>query len=183
LKTDLLSFNGQLVNDKANLSWSTSKEDQPLDYIVERSYNGRDFSIAGSLKSYDNGSAVNNYKFVDPEPVTYNVWYRIYMKTADNKKKYSSIIQLKKDVLVFDLSRTINPFSHNLVFDVTTDRNSTINISLTDMTGRTVMTGRYTVYPGVNNFNITDIQHLRAGVYTLQVINNDNVIRKPVVKK
>ena len=35
----------------------------------------------------------------------------------------------------------------------------------------------------LNNFNITDIQHLRAGVYTLQVINNENVIRKPVVKK
>jgi len=183
LKTDLLSFNGRLVNDKANLSWSTSKEEQSLDYIVERSFNGRDFSMAGSLKSYDNGSAVNNYKFVDPMSVTDNVWYRIYMKTADNKKKYSSVIQLKKEPLIFDLSRIINPFSNHLVFDVTMDRNSTITISLTDMTGRTVMTGKHTVYPGINNLNITDIQHLRAGVYTLQVINNDSVIRKPVVKK
>ena len=141
------------------------------------------FAAAGSVKSYDNGADVNRYYFIDPVSVHDNVWYRIYMKTADNKKKYSPIIQLKKDLPAFALGNIINPFSNNLVFDVMADRNGTININLTDMTGRTVMTGKYTIYPGVNNFNLTDIQHLRAGVYTLQVNNKDSIIRKPVMKK
>jgi hypothetical protein len=183
LKTDLFSFNGNLVNDKADLTWSASKEEQSLDYIIERSYNGTDFPAAGSVKSYENGADVNRYYFMDPVSVNDKVWYRICMKTADNKKKYSSIIQLKKDPLSFDLSNIINPFSNNLVFDVMADRKGKISISLTDMTGRTVMTGKYIVYAGVNNFNLTDIQTIHGGVYTLEVINNDNIIRKRVMKK
>ncbi len=183
LKTGFLSFNGKLVSDNANLAWSTSKEESSLQYIIERSQNGRDFFKAGSVKSYENGEDINKYTFVDPAPVHDEIWYRVYLETADHKKKYTSVIPLKKAMPDFDFSNMINPFSQNLVFDITVNRYGTLFISLLDMAGRTVMTGQQLVYAGVNKFNITDLESIKAGVYTLQVINNDNIIRKPVIKK
>ena len=183
LKTELLSFNGKLVSDRANLSWSISKEESSIQFIVEKSYNGRDFSMAGSVKIYNNGADVNKYYFVDPVSVNDKVWYRVFMETPDNKMKYSSIIQLKKDMPVFDFGNIINPFSHNLVFDVIVSHNSTIIVNLVDMAGRTVLCGKHLLYAGINNLNLSDIQNIQAGVYVLQVKNKDSFIRKKVIKR
>lgn len=183
LKTELLSFNGKLVSDRVNLSWSTSKEESSLQFIIERSHTGRDFSMVGLLNNYNNDDPVNHYNFIDPAAVNDKAWYRIVIVTPDGKKKHSSIIQLKKDIPDFGLGNLINPFSNNLVFDVLINNNATVTVSLTDMAGRTVLTGKQLVYSGVNNLNLTEVQTMQAGVYILQVANKDNVIRKQVIKK
>src|SRR5205085_1979224 len=40
LKTDLIAFNGKLISDIGHLSWTTSKEDEALVFLIERSNNG-----------------------------------------------------------------------------------------------------------------------------------------------
>jgi hypothetical protein len=183
LNTELLSFNGKLVNDKSYLTWSTSKEESPLQFIIERSQNGQDFTRVGLLDNYNNDDAINHYSFNDPVPVNDKAWYRIAIVTPAGKKNYSSIIQLKKDMPRFDFGNIINPFSNNLVFDIIVSSNATLAIHLVDMAGRTVVTERHLVYTGVNNLNLANIQTLPAGVYTLQVINKESVIRKQVIKR
>ena len=183
LKTELLKFNGKLVNDKATLSWSTSKEETSLQFIMERSYSGVDFSTAGSLANYNNQSAINHYSFIDPVSFNDKAWYRLIIVTPDGKKKYSSIIQLKKNMAGFDIGNMINPFSNNLAFNIHTDRSAAININLADMAGRIVLKGKHLVYTGINNLNLTEVHTIPAGVYTLQVIYNDTIIRKRVIKK
>ena len=77
LDVNLLSFNGKLVDTKANLSWSTTHEDSPVKFIIERSADGRNFSKAGESPGYNNGDNTNHYSFIDPVPVNDRVWYRI----------------------------------------------------------------------------------------------------------
>ncbi|MGZ5219418.1 MAG: T9SS type A sorting domain-containing protein, partial [Chitinophagaceae bacterium] len=183
LKTELLSFNGKLVNDISHLTWSTSKEESPLQFIIERSQNGRDFTRVALLDNYNNEDAINHYSFNDPVSVNDKAWYRIAIVTPAGKKNYSSIIQLKKDISRFDFGNIINPFSNSLVFDIMVSGNATLTINLVDMAGRIVVTARQLVYTGVNNLNLANIQTLQAGVYTLQVINKESVIRKQVIKR
>lgn len=183
LKTELLSFNGKLVNDRGTLSWSTSKEESALQFVIERSYNGRDFSTAGLLDNYNNEATVNHYSFIDPLYIADKAWYRIVIVTPGGKKKHSSIIQLKKDIGEFALSNVINPFSNNLVFDVMVNHSGPVTVKLVDMAGRTVASARQMVYTGTNNLSLASVQPLQAGIYTLQVIKSDHVIRKQVIKK
>ncbi len=69
LKSDLLSFNGRLVSDKGNLSWTTSKEEEPIIFTVERSTDGNNFTSIGSVNSLNNYMAATNaYSFIDPVP-------------------------------------------------------------------------------------------------------------------
>lgn len=183
LNVELLSFNAKLVENKSRLSWSTSREDAPLTYIVERSTDGRNFSAAGEVSAYNNGDNINHYSFTDPLLFSDRIWYRVIMKTPGNKKKYSSIIQLKNDLPDFDLSNIINPFSYNLAFNITIGNNSAVTIELIDMSGKTVLSNKQMVYTGTNSINLGNTQSLSSGIYTLRVGNKDSFITKRVVKR
>jgi len=183
LSVDLLSFNGKLVNTKANLSWSTSQEDAPVTFIIERSPDGRNFSAAGEVRGYNNGNTINHYSFIDPVSVSDKVWYRIVIVTPNGKKKYSSIIQLYNSLPDFELNNMMNPFTTNLAFDITIAGSSTITAELIDISGKVVLASKQLVYTGTNSINLGGTQSLPSGIYTLRVINKDKFIIKRVMKK
>ncbi|MGZ8540405.1 MAG: T9SS type A sorting domain-containing protein, partial [Chitinophagaceae bacterium] len=183
LDINLLSFNGKLLDSKATLSWSTSQENSLITFLIERSTDGRNFSAAGELPGYNNGKNINHYSFTDPMPVSDKIWYRIVMVTTSGKKKHSAIIQLKNDLLDFDLTNIINPFSSSLPFNITSATSSVITIELIDIAGRTVLSRKQIVYMGTNSMNLGNTQPLSSGIYTLRVINKDKFITRQVVKK
>jgi hypothetical protein len=181
LDADLLSFSGKLVSSKANLSWSTSHEDEPVKFFVERSDDGRNFLKAGEISGYNNGDNTNYYSFIDPQAVVDRSWYRIAMVASTGKKKYSSIIQLSNNMIDFDLTNLINPFAGNLSFDVTVAENSVIVSELIDISGKTVSLMKQMAHTGINNLTL-NTSSLPAGVYTLRVANKNRYIVKRVVK-
>ncbi len=183
LDIDLLSFNGKLIDSKAALSWSTSQEHSSVTFIIERSTDGRIFSTAGELPGHNNGKNVNHYSFTDPLSANGKIWYRIIMVTATGKKKHSSIIQLKNGLLDFDLTNIVNPFHSNLTFNISSGHSSMTTIELIDMAGKTVFLNKQIIYAGTNNINISSIQALPSGVYTLRVVIKDKFITRRVVKK
>lgn len=182
LAVDLLSFNGKLVDSKGQVSWSTSLEDEPVTYIIERSTDGRNFTATGEVKGYYNGSNNNRYTFTDPVAVVDKIWYRLAIVTTSGKKKYSSIIQLRNSLQDFELTNIVNPFNSSLVFDLTMAGNSAITAELIDMSGRSVLSHKQLVYSGTNSISLTNAASLPAGIYTLRITNKDKFIIKRVVK-
>ena len=183
LKTSVLTFNGKINEGKANLFWVTSKEDVPLRYIIERSTDLVNFSVAGVVNSYNNSSEKNYYSFVDPVPVNGKTWYRIAMTEDENKKKYTRIIQLNKDVTDFELSSIVNPFKNELFFDITSSHNTKVEIELIDLVGKTVRRVSYQVYAGVNSLQLDNTGTLSNGIYTLRIRNKENyIITRKVIK-
>jgi trimeric autotransporter adhesin len=182
LSVNIISFNGQLVNSKAQLSWSTSQENGPVRFIVERSADGRNFVTAGEVAGYNNGSAGNRYSFTDPIQLTDAKWYRVIMITNSGLKKYSSAIQLKGSLLNFELSNVNNPFTNNLNLAVTVAKSADVSIELSDMSGRTALSTKKMIYAGTNSI-LLDTQSLPAGVYSLRIIYKDQSIIRRVVKR
>lgn len=183
LNTELLSFNGKLINEKTLLTWSTSKEELPVRFIIEKSLDGQNFQAIGEVNGYNNSADVNHYAFTDPTPLHDRAWYRISMITEAGKKKYSSVILLRTNMPEFDFVKVINPFNNNLEFDISSSGNGMLTIQLLDITGKTVRNFKQMAYVGVNSLKITDTQSLPAGVYTLRVINKDRQLVKKVMKR
>ena len=183
LAVDLLAFSGKLVESKGQVSWSTSLEDEPVTYIIERSTDGRNFTATGEVPGYNNGSSTNRYTFTDPTAVVDKIWYRLSIVTASGKKKYSSIIQLKNSLPDFELTNIINPFTSSLVFDIAVSSNSSITAELIDMSGRSVLSHKQLVYSGTNSINLANAASLPGGIYTLRISNKDKFIIKRVIKK
>jgi hypothetical protein len=182
LSTDILSFNGKLVDSKGTLNWSTSKEDGAFVYVLEKSEDGINFTTLQEFPAYNNGDNINYYSFTDPAFVKEKSWYRVIMKMPTGKKKHSSIIQLRNDVIDFELSNLVNPFSSTLSFNLTHRYSSLVTIELIDMSGKTVYSTNRMVYAGTNSINAGNTQSLAAGIYTLRVVSKDRFITKRIIK-
>jgi trimeric autotransporter adhesin len=184
LYIDMLSFNGKLVTDHANLFWNTSKEDEPVHFDIEKSSDGINFTKIGTLNSYANyTSEVNYYSFSDPAVFSGKTWYRIVMLSNKGAKKYSRTIQLSNEQIDFGLRNIINPFGNQLAFEVITTNNAKIDVSIIDLFGKTIKHKNYTVYSGVNSLSIENTQALNPGIYILQVKSNNITINNKVLKK
>jgi trimeric autotransporter adhesin len=182
LATKLIAFNGKLQDDKAVLSWTTSHEDAPITFSIEKSFDGFGYSAIGTVLNYNNGNEANYYNFTDQSIQADKAWYRIVMVTADGKKTYSSSIQIRKSTESFALGNVINPFTQNLSFEVISSSSSTVRIELIDMSGKLVRLNKQTIYRGTNSINLSDISSLQSGMYTLRVIDKDKVLTRRVIK-
>lgn len=183
LDIDLLSASGQIVSTKAKISWTTSRENEPVSFAVEKSNNGTDFIQIATINGKNNPSAdINSYSFTDPAVLADKAWYRIKMITATHAK-YSRIISLNKDQQEFALGTVINPFASELLFDVYSPADTKIDVLITDLSGRTLKKKSMLVKAGTNSLSMDQTESLAAGIYILQVRNNDKVLTKMVMKK
>jgi len=181
---EMLSFNGKLITNHSNLFWTTSKEDEPVHFDIEKSTDGINFIKIGTVDGYTNSiSEVNHYSFIDPAEFPGKTWYRIVMISSAGGKKYSRIIQLTGEQIYFGLSNIVNPFRNELPFEVITTNNAKIDVSLIDLFGKIVKTKSYAVYSGVNSLSIANTQGLVPGIYILQVKNKGIIINNKVLKR
>jgi hypothetical protein len=184
LNTDMLSLNGKLISNHSQLLWSTSKENEPVIYDIEKSFDGISFNKIGSINGYnDNKSEVNHYSFIDPTIFIGKGWYRIVIKNNNSGKKYSQTIKLSDQQIGFELGNIINPFKNALSFEVTATYNTKIDVILTDLFGKTVKQKSYNIYSGVNGLTLDNIQMLGPGIYALQVKNGNTTINSKVLKR
>jgi hypothetical protein len=185
LKTDLLSFNGRLTDDdRASLSWITSKEEGLVKYYIERSIDGTNFSQVGYVNGYNNGNATNQYSFIDPAAVTGKVYYRISAVNEADNKKYTNIIQVARQKSnSFALANVVNPFNQKIDLSITAPNSMKVDIELVDLFGKIVARKSFLAQTGINLLSLTDTEPLPAGTYVLRVSNNDQVITRKILKK
>lgn len=185
LKTELLSFNGKLVNDKGELTWTTSKEEGPITYTIERSADGSSFSAIGQVNGYNDQSAnLNAYSLIDPTVVTGKVFYRLMMTQPSGGKRYSRIIQLTNlGGNNIGLVSVINPFNYSLEFDIAAQKDSKVEVELLDLYGRPVRKGTYMIRTGTNALSLPNTENLPDGTYIFRVKNNDLLFIRKVLKK
>jgi hypothetical protein len=183
LATDILSFSGKIGEGASLLNWTTSKEDKSVKFIIEKSVDGRNFSEAGTVTGYHNPiSETNNYRFSDP----YNngfVYYRIRMVDIDQKQKFSRTIRLGNETSSMSFVNVPNPFKDQLIAEIQVMESQTLKLSLIDNMGRLVRTQNFTVISGNNRITMEHLEALPAGMYTLQVQSNTELLAKKVVKQ
>jgi predicted RNA-binding protein with TRAM domain len=184
LKTDLLSIAGKLNNDKAKVSWTTTKEEGSVYFQLQRSADGNNFTTIASVNGYNNTAAENNYySYDDPTSVTGKVYYRVIMNTTNSgSKKYSRIIQLNPDKKDFGLGIVVNPFSSELEYEIITPQTGIAITELIDQYGATVRKQTQKIDAGVNALMIASTDNLPAGVYTLKVSMNGSFVVRRVLK-
>lgn len=173
LTTDILSFNGRLQGGRAVLNWSTSLEDYPVTYFIEKSLNGTIYEKIGEVQGRLDGSAVNYYQFSETEPLSKRAWYRITVHSNNRQRKHSQVIPLKPDMPEFELVNVINPFKEQLRFEISVATNTALTIELYDNNGGLVRREKQLAFAGVNSLKLDNTGNLAPGVYTLRINNGE----------
>lgn len=164
LPLDLLSFEAELIDDEAYLTWNTASEINVDAYEVERLERGGDFYTIGSVSA--NNEDYNHYDLVDDSDLDPINYYRLKMIDLDGSYRYSKTISLKSNT---DLSNNIQIFPNPVrdgLLNILANNIEVVDIDLFDIAGRQVKAS-------INFFKESktiDINNLQSGVYVLTVI-------------
>lgn len=177
------SFTAVRIKSNVLLKWETASEEKNKGFDVQRFIGSGNWESVGFVSSKaDNGSSSSalNYEFTDINNVKGITQYRLKLVDMDGKSAFSLIRSIRGEG---QSGKTIvypNPTNNgkvNIVFD---DGNTTRDITLLDLHGRTVKQWR-----GTTNNNI-QIENLNAGFYSILIVNRETgeqVVEKVFVQK
>ena len=93
----LLSFNASYTGQKVHLNWATTNEINSKHFEIERSSDGSNYSLIGTIAA-KNAAGNNNYSFADILPLNGGSFYRLKMIDIDSRFKYSNIISINTKI-------------------------------------------------------------------------------------
>lgn len=164
-----LSVSGSLNNSKQALLYFKVNEISVAKYEIEKSNDGRNFNLIGTIISKGNGE--NDYHFTETKSLDGLKFYRLKQIDNDGRYSYSSVIKLSNQ-LVDALSVYPNPVKDLLSISGATIGSKAI---LTDISGKVLQQ----LIILQTSFTL-DMKEYSKGVYLLKT---DNGVTQKVIKE
>lgn len=164
LPVELVSFKARTNGNAVELQWVTASEEQNSHFEVERSSDGHNFSLIGTVKGQGFTQWQTRYTFKDAMPLPGNSYYRLKQVDEDESYTYSNIVSVSYTsehvVKVYPTitSGEIN-VSANLPFS---------NALIVDMRGRQLQQFNLAEQTLPHTF---DVRSLPSGMYLLQLLD------------
>lgn len=162
-------------NETVTVSWEASEEDNLDRYEVERSEDGVDFFVVGTVAGRNHGSS-STYKFTDSDANTGIFYYRVKAVSKQDVTNYSStarvaVLKAGSGMYVFP-----NPvIDNNIALRVSNKLPAgEYHIILLTADGKTITAKKINHPGGSNTYNIAPSVHLTPGIYQLDVLLPDN---------
>ena len=182
-----LHLDGTLTQNDIFLQWKQGGLNGK-DYYIERSYDGTQFTSIGVIPF---NSSVSGYSFHDADIAQEKNYYRLKQTIFNEEVNYSNTVVINNPVIKQGPLTVLNNPAHNYIdlqFGLLKNvpcktlpvYHGTVEIRLTDMSGRTI--SRYT--QPVNAFQRFRIPayNIPPGIYILQVWLNKNLFTNKIVK-
>jgi large repetitive protein len=181
LPISLLSFSGQRNGVNINLYWKTENEVNADRFEVEYSTDGINFTKGGVVTA--NNFSVNNYQFA-LNNFTQAVYF-IRLKSVDNdgRFKYSGVVKITlNDKLAKAVAVLPNPVTDKLNIRISSDITATSYLKVINNLGQIIYSQNNKVVKGDNLVTINSLGNLPKGIYTLQVVIDDQLLTTKILK-
>ncbi len=184
LPVKLNYFTAKRISSDVQLNWQTALEEKNEGFDIERKIGTGNWEKIGTIlsKAQDGTSDLPlSYQFTDLNNNTKGISeYRLRQVDIDGRSSYSTIRSVRGEG---QRSKTIvypNPSSDGRVSIIFDDAESIRDVSVMDMSGRTIRQ-----WKGITNNNI-QVDNLGAGFYTVRIVNTatgEQVVEKFVINK
>lgn len=168
-------FRGYKNGSNHNLTWKVNCTNSPrATMTLERSADGRNFTDIYSITA-EAARCLQPFDNVDASPLNGLNYYRLKMVDADGKVTYSTIIALLNRASGFDIVGIIPnpvPKSGNAILNVTSAQKGKLQIVVTDMAGKQLLSQVQELIAGSNPIAMK-LQSLSAGVYQITAHTSD----------
>ena len=180
LPIELSRFDANITQNNVNLSWETLTESNNQKFIIERSFNGKDFSSIGELAGAGTSIATNNYIFEDRTATASAqkiAYYRLKNVAFDGREGVSQQIVVKLSNASTVITN-VNPSKSNLTFS--SDENNEVTISIFNLNGQVISSSSFVAEKGSNQANI-DFSNLEKGLYIVNLKTATSSVNKKFV--
>lgn len=170
LAVNFISFTGTLLPTKeVDLVWEAVTDREHSYFEVERSNDQGTWTVIGRV---DNNQP---FRLLDRNPQRGNNFYRVKGVDVNGRVEFSKTINVVYNTNMFTMSFYPNPVNDELNVVLKTQEPEKLNIHVTDMAGRTVLSHQSFVTNSGRTVTI-DTRSLAGQVYVLKVINSKNEI-------
>jgi hypothetical protein len=168
-----------LENDFVSLKFATTQEINNKEFVMERSFDGINFTKINSIQGKGNSNVVNNYFYNDNisslnKEIT-TLYYRIKQVDFDGNFSYSTIekVNLLADITTKSFAVYPNPANDKIVVSGLIP-NINNELEIVNMNGQIVK--KLSVIYTENDSEI-DLSDLPKGIYMISVTGNSNKIK------
>lgn len=173
LPVNMFSFQGNLNNNLVTLQWIVEENKNAQRFEVEKSYDGRDFSLAGIIQTTGRNGR-ESYSFDDNINTNAKILYRLKMIDKNNNAEFSRILVFQQEN-IDKIKIYNNPVNDKLTFSYFSANNQSVSIKVFDVAGRMHMNLKMNVYMGINVINFPLVSTIKNGIYIVDV--NDGAQR------
>jgi hypothetical protein len=175
-----MELSGERINETTvKLTWKTETEIDNLGFYIERTFDpasayiSRDF-VAGAGTSY----TTLNYLRNDPNDFDGITYYRLRQVDLNGQFKYSNVVPVTGYAMKPGITVLPNPGNNSqTIFGLTGFRaNEIIDISITDVPGRTVARKRITALQSRYFIPLSSIGKLSSGYYYIIMQNKEKKV-------
>jgi hypothetical protein len=174
LPVGFMNINAKKVSSGVQITWSVAGEVNVNRYEIERSTNGRDFSVVGQVTA--GGRAV--YSFVDRQPATGVTFYRVRNVDVDGKHGYSTVVRLNLNAVA-----ALHAYPQPARSSITIEHPTAVSggaITLSSATGQVIQ--KVDVKADTNQ-TVLELSALHAGMYLVRFNDNQGTVQTVKIVK
>ena len=180
--SEITSFKGTRAGNSILLEWETNSGIDNIYFEIERSSNNKDFEMIGKIDGRAKSAAMENYSFSDePFNETGNLYYRL--KYTDNGiSKYTPSIEVKDESNRSELLKVwYSKENESIIVNINENKESEIQIRVTNMYGRIVATKDVTANTGMSSLVIS-MMDTKSGIYIVTIHDNTSLFSARIGK-
>jgi hypothetical protein len=176
----LLSFEGQALPGRNELSWATAYEENTDFFLLEKSRDAVDFAALTRVGAKGYSVKPTAYSATDRSDIDGVRYYRLQLNDRDGKYTYSKVIRLVQVGADYSLTLAPNPTRGQIRLSLSRALGRESRIRLVDIAGRQVAEARIGADESVKSL---DVLSLSAGTYHLLVETPEGLVSLPFVKQ
>ncbi len=112
LPVSLLDFHATALDKHVEVSWATTSEINNDFFTVQKSIDGKSWSVIGIVDGVENSDKLTNYGFTDRAPVIGIQYYRLIQTDLNGNSTFSHVASVNFNI---GLSKTVNVFPNPVV--------------------------------------------------------------------
>jgi Secretion system C-terminal sorting domain len=184
LPVTLINWNASYANDNVALKWTTTVEKNASHFIIERSFDGAEYSDIAMLFATGNSDISTDYAYNDKVPAGNSgiIYYRLKMVDMDGNYKTSDIrvVRMGKSVDGVKIIAYPNPVVNDVRITIPQNwQGKQLNYQLANTNGQIIKS--YKVQ-NANQTEVISMSQVPAGMYVMRVINGSETAVQSVVK-
>jgi hypothetical protein len=181
LPVKLIDFTAIENNGKNILNWKTANEINSAYFNIERSGNGRDFAVIGTVNASGSSATEVSYSFTDAAPLAGINYYRLDMVDIDNSKEYSKIASVsgKKYQSLSIAAAQLSASRNNIILTVASTKNQKANLVLFDANGRMLLNENIVLQKGLTTLD-KNTALISKGIYYLKIFTPEETAVKNI---
>jgi len=184
LPVTLINWNATLSNNNVALKWTTTTEKNASHFIIERSFDGVEYSDIAMLFAVGNSDINNDYAYTD-KLATGNsgiIYYRLKMADMDGNYKISDvrIVRIGKNADGVKVIAYPNPVVNDLRITIPQNwQGKQVSYQLSNANGQVIKS--YTVQ-NASQTEVIAMSQVPTGMYIMRVISGNETAVQSVVK-